>query len=652
MKVKNLLLLLVLILASLAGRGSKTHAAQPQRLEPVDRPTRYLYLGRELDEPRSQFEVEWLRRRAQAQEGRARQYKVVHDFKFADRLPESGITFQHSVVDDATKSYKAIHYDHGSGVAVADVDGDGLYDIYFVNQLGCNELWRNLGGGRFENITEPAGVGLCGQISVGGSFADVDNDGNQDLFVTTVRHGNHLFHNLGNGKFSDVSEQAGLNYLGHSSGAVFFDYDRDGLLDLFLCNIGHYTTDQKGRGGYYVGMGDGFSGHLHPDRTEPCIFYKNLGNNRFQNVTEAVGLTKCGWSGDASFADLNGDGFLDLYVLNMQGNDHYYENVKGEYFVDKTDPNFPKTPWGSMGIKFFDFNNDGLTDLFLTDMHSDMSDDISYDNYPEERIKSIMKWPHSFTVGDEKSIFGNAFYKNQGDGKFVEVSDRIGVENYWPWGVSVDDLNADGFQDIFIASGMSYNFRYGINSLLLNNFGQSFLDSEFVLGVEPRKGERTVIPWFDVDCSGADAKHPDCKGHDGKFTVLSSLSSRSSVIFDLDNDGDLDIVTNDFNTPPQILVNELAQRRKVSYLKVNLVGSRSNRNGLGAQVTVSAGNLKITKTQDGKSGYLSQSALPLYFGLGDEVQVNSIEVLWPSGHKQKVSHSELNATAVIVEDAN
>ena len=178
------------------------------------------------------------------------------------------------------------------------------------------------------------------------------------------------------------------------------------------------------------------------------------------------------------------------------------------------------------------------------------------------------------------------------------------------------------------------------------------MDSEFVLGVEPRKGERTVIPWFDVDCSGADAKHPDCKGHVGKFTVLSSLSSRSSVIFDLDNDGDLDIVTNDFNTPPQILVNELAQRRKVSYLKVNLVGSRSNRNGLGAQVTVSAGSLKITKTQDGKSGYLSQSALPLYFGLGDAVQVNSIEVLWPSGHKQKVSHSELNATAVIVEDAN
>jgi len=651
MKGKQLFLVLVFIVSSLAGRGGKPNTA-PQRLQPANPSTRYLYLSRELDGPGSRFEVEWLRRRKQAQEGRARQYKIVHDFKFADRLLESGITFQNSVVDDATKSYKAIHYDHGNGLAVADVDGDGLYDIYFVNQLGCNELWRNLGAGRFESITERAGVGLCGQVSVGASFADVDNDGKQDLFVTTVRHGNHLFHNLGNGNFRDATEQAGLNYSGHSSGAVFFDYNRDGLLDLFLCNVGHYTTDQKGRGGYYVGMGDGFSGHLHPDRTEPCILYKNLGNNRFQSVTEAVGLSKCGWSGDASFADLNSDGFPDLYILNMQGNDHYYENVQGEKFVDRTDSFFPKTPWGSMGIKFFDFNNDGLTDLFLTDMHSDMSDDITHDNYPEERIKSIMIWEKSFTVGYEKSIFGNAFYKNLGDGKFVEISDQIGVENYWPWGVSVDDLNADGFQDIFISSGMSYNFRYGINSLLLNNFGQSFLDSEFVLGVEPRRDEKTVTPWFEVDCSGADAKHPDCKGRERKFTVLSSLSSRSSVIFDLDNDGDLDIVTNDFNTLPQVFISDLAQRRKVSFLKVNLVGSKSNRNGLGAQVTVFAGNLKITKTQDGKSGYLSQSILPLYFGLGDAMQVNSIEVLWPSGHKQTVSHTELNATALIVEDTD
>lgn len=649
MKLKTGFLIVILSFWLLARPTDKQDTAQTQHLETSDQATRYLYLGEELNEPKSQFEIDWLQRRKLAQEDQLRESKVFHDFKFVDKLPESGITFKHSIVDDSGRLYKSVHYDHGSGVAVADVDGDGLYDIYFVNQLGCNELWRNLGNGRFENITERAGVGLCGQISVGASFADIDNDGNEDLFVTTVRHGNHLFKNLGNGRFKDITEQAGLKYSGHSSGAVFFDYNRDGLLDLFLCNIGRYTTDEKGRGGYYIGLPDAFAGHLHPDRTEPCILYKNLGGDQFEDVTKAVGLGDCGWSGDASFADLNHDGFPGLYILNMQGNNHYYENVRGQYFVDKTDQYFPKTPWGAMGIKFFDFNNDGLPDLFITDMHSDMSDSIGYDDYEREKLKSIMKWDRSFVKGWEKSIWGNAFYKNLGDGKFAEISDQIGVETYWPWGVSVDDLNADGYQDIFITSGMSYPYRYGINSLLLNNFGQSFLNSEFVLGIEPRRGEKTLEPWFEVDCSGADKENDECKGRTGKFTVLGSLSSRSSVIFDLNNDGALDIVTNEFNSVPQILVSDLAQRRTISYLKVVLVGTKSNRDGLGAQVVVSAGDLRISKWQDGKSGYLSQSVLPLYFGLGDAKHVDTIQVQWPSGYNQTVSNPKLNTTIKVVE---
>ncbi len=615
-----------------------------------DHPTRYLYLDQELTAPKSQAEIDWLLRRKTDQLNHAADYKPFHDFKFVDRLSESGITFKNSVTDDAKKNYKADHYDHGNGIAVADVDGDGLYDIYFVNQDGCNELWRNLGGGRFENITEKAGVSLCNQISVTASFADVDNDGKPDLFVTTVRHGNHLFHNLGGGKFADITEQAGLSYTGHSSGATFFDYNRDGLVDLFLSNVGRYTSDDKGRDGYYIGLPDAFGGQLHPDRNEPCKLYKNLGNNKFEDVTKSSGITNCGWNGDATFVDLDDSGYPDLYVLNMQGNNHFYVNEHGDHFVDKTDQYFPKTPWGAMGVKFFDSSNDGLMDLFVTDMHSDMSYDLGYDEWDQEKSKSTMMWADSFMVGHEKSIFGNAFYKNIGNGKFEEISDKIGVEDYWPWGVSVDDLNADGYQDMFITAGMSYHFRYGINSLLLNDGGKKFLDSEFVLGVEPRPGEQTVTPWFDVDCSGVDVIHRDCKGHTGKFTVLSSVSTRSSVIFDVDNDGALDIVTNEFNGKPQFLVSDLAHKKSLSYLKVKLVGTKSNREGLGAKVVVTAGNLKLTRVLDGKSGYLSQSDLPLYFGLADAKQINSIQVLWPSGTKQTVPHAVPNGVLEIVED--
>ena len=588
-----------------------------------------------------------LAERKKAQLAAVDQFKVFYDFHFTDRVKESGITFVHRIVDDAGKTYKAVHYDHGNGIVAADVDGDGLPDIYFLNQIGGNELWKNLGNGRFRNITKEAGVALADRISVAASFADIDNDGDEDLFVTTVRGGNVLFENDGHGHFKDISKEAGVDYVGHSSGAVFFDYDNDGLLDLFVCNVGRYTSDEKGRGGAYVGLPDAFSGHLHPDRSEASILYKNMGHNRFKDVSAQV-LQHTAWTGDASFADLNGDGFPDLYVLNMQGDNHYYENVKGEKFVEKTDQFFPKTPWGAMGIKFFDYDNDGRPDLLLTDMHSDMSEEIGPDR---EKLKSRMQWPDAFLQGGANNIFGNALFHNLGGGKFEEVSDRMGVENCWPWGPSVGDLNADGWDDIFIASSMNFPFRYGINSLLLNNRGEKFLNSEFLLGVEPRRGGRTHTPWFDLDCSTEkDAARQPCRGKTGKITVMATLGSRSALIMDIDGDGDLDIVTNEFNAAPQVLVSDLAQKKKIHYLKVRLAGTVSNRDGLGATVRVRAGGRLFTKWNDGKSGYLSQSALPLYFGLGDATAIEGIEVDWPSGRKQVVSGGwRMNSTLRITE---
>jgi hypothetical protein len=591
--------------------------------------------------------------RKQAQMETVKQFKVFYQFQFTDKVRESGITFVNHAVEDAGRHYKPVHYDHGTGIAVADVDGDGLYDIYFVNQVGGNELWKNLGGGKFKNITEEAGVGLPGRISVAAAFADIDNSGRQDLFVTTVRGGNALFENDGHGHFKDISKEAGVDLVAHSSGAFFFDYDNDGLLDLFVCNVGQYTNDEKGANGQYVGLHDAFAGHLHPERFEYPVLYKNMGHHKFKDVTAEVGLHPVGWCGDASFADLNGDGYPGLFILNMQGHGHYYENEGGRKFVDKTQQYFPRTPWGSMGIKFFDYDNDGKMDLLITDMHSDMFEDIGPDR---EKLKARPERipPEQFLGGPPDTfIFGNALYHNLGGGKFEEVSDRMGVENYWPWGVSVGDLNADGWDDIFISSGMSFPFRYGINSLLLNNRGEKFLDSEFLLGVEPRRDGRTHTPWFDVDCSdptlGGLGKNV-CEGQTGKIMVNAALSSRSSVIFDLDNDGDLDIVTNDFNSEPQVLISDLAQRKEIHWLKVVLEGTASNRNGLGATVRVHVGNRVLTKYNDGKSGYLSQSVLPLYFGLGDSKTIDRVEVNWPSGRKQMLTKDlHVNRTLEITE---
>ena len=600
-----------------------------------------------------------LDRRHQLQTETARPMKAFHAFQFTDARAASQITFEHRSVDDAGRTYKAAHYDHGNGLAVADVDGDGLLDLYFTTQLGLNQLWRNLGQGKFEDVTGSAGVGLPDQIAVTASFADIDNDGDPDLFVTTVRHGNHLFENLGHGQFRDVTKDAGLEYAGHSSAAVFFDFDNDGLLDLLVVNVGNYTTDEQGPGGYYLARPDAFYGHLYPERTEFSLLYRNLDGHRFKNVSKEMRFHDGSWSGDATVADLNQDGFPDLYVVNMQGDDHYYENQRGQGFIDRTAVYFPKTPWGAMGLKFFDFNQDGLMDLFLTDMHSDMTKDhteqalafqLATEKAKSEAFCSI-QWTEAYLQGSSNNIFGNAFLQNMGAGRFVEVSDRLNVETYWPWGFSVGDLNADGYDDIFVTGGMGYPFRYGINSLLLNDSGKRFYDSEFILGIEPRAGRRIQKVWFTLDCDGADQQNPLCQGRSGKQTVMGTLSSRSSAIFDLDGDGDLDIVTNDFNDRPQVLLSNLSEKKTIHFLKVRLVGQHSNRDGLSATVKVRLGDQVLTQYHDGKSGYLAQSSMPLYFGLGDAAQVDSVEVSWPSGQKQSVrSPIPMNALLQITED--
>lgn len=415
----------------------------------------------ELPFPKVDIGLQALAAREQAQRDTIQQFKVFHDFQFTDKLQESGITFVHRAVPEATTNYMKVHYDHGTGIAVADVDGDGLYDIYFVNQVGGNELWRNLGNGKFQNITEQAGVALKGRISVGASFADVNNTGRPDLFVTTVMDGNVLFRNDGNGHFTDITQESGLGLKSHSSGALFFDYDRDGLLDLLVCNVGVYTSDERGPAGEFIGLPDAFTGHLHPERFEHPVLYKNLGNYHFKDVTEEVGLNPLSWSGDVDVTDLNGDDWPDIYLPNMQGANHYFENRMGRDFIDRTAEYFPKPPWGAMGVKFFDFDNDGRMDLYVTDMHSDM---MQAQDPAHEQEKITNHFQSDMLGGPETDfVFGNAFYHNLGDGKFEEISDKIGAETYWPWGISVGDVNADGWEDVFITAGMNFPFRYGIN---------------------------------------------------------------------------------------------------------------------------------------------------------------------------------------------
>jgi hypothetical protein len=575
---------------------------------------------------------EVLAKRSEAQKNTLDRFEVFHGFTFADRAKESGITFTEKVIPE----YFVAQYDHGTGMAVADVDGDGLLDVYFVSQLGGNELWKNIGGGKFTDITAKAGVDMRETVNTGAAFADFNNDGAEDLLVTTYSEQVRLFANNGHGVFRDVTVSAGLGEVrGNPAGVTFFDYDNDGYLDIFLPQVGKFTGEKKSSTGYFYPIDGAFSIYEKEELAQSPYLFQNRGNGTFRDVTKETGLsdTHIKWTGDASFADVNGDGFPDLYIVSMFGNDYYLENQKGKRFVDKTKSVFGRTPWGSMGLKFFDYNNDGLMDLYVVDMHSDMWYD---QEVAQEKRKSI---PTNEAPGYVQGayVLGNALYENLGNGTFRETSDSLGLETFWPWGVSVGDVNADGYQDAFVTAGMGIPFRYGINSLLLNNKGETFLDSEFILGVEPRKGGEYSVDWPVDYCVVPVPEGSFCKQATKDREIRGVLSSRSSVVFDIDDDGDLDIVTNEYHAGPQVLVSNLSAVAGIHFLKIILEGTQSNRDGLGARVTVYAGGSEYSQYNDGKSGYFSQSSVPLYFGLGNAVSADKIVVRWPSGVHQTVT---------------
>jgi hypothetical protein len=372
--------------------------------------------------------------------------------------------------------------------------------------------------------------------------------------------------------------------------------------------------------------------------------YRNLGGLRFEDVTESTGAISEAWSGDAIPFDANEDGWTDLFILNMQGHDQYLENEGGTRFVDKSAERFPNTSWGAMGATVLDFDNDGHQDLYVTDMHSDMSEDVAPDR---DDLKARMTWGEDITRSGGRSIWGNAFFRNFGEGRFDEMSDAFGLENMWPWGVSAADLNADGYEDLFVTTSMNFGFRYHPNTVLLNDGADRFIRTEFVLGFEPRRDGLAYKPWYSVDCDER-PDHMMCAGtgRTGRVDTWEPLGSRASVIFDIEGDGDLDVVTNDWNSEPQVFVSDLSTKSGLSWVTVELEGSTVNRDGLGAVVTVVSGDLTQTRLNDGQTGYLSQGSIPQYFGLGDRQSVDRVTVQWPGGGEQVLDGPIASGTAI------
>jgi len=579
----------------------------------------------------------------------------VQPVAFKDIAAEAGINFRMGFLPaEQGDTFKINLYDHGCGIAIGDINGDGHDDAYFLNQLGPNALFQNTGDGTFVEVTEEAGVALADRISVGATFSDYDNDGDQDLYVTSTRGGNTLFRNRGNGAFEDVTKQAGVTFVGHSQTAAFFDFDRDGYLDLLVANTSNWTSDAYDEDSRYF-VGKGLVGGLDEvvgSRIEPNILFRNNHDGTFSNVTEGSGLAGRGWASDLAILDYDEDGLPDIFITSMFGPDQLYRNLGGGRFEDVTSTVLGRTSFGAIGCRIFDFDSNGTLDLLVVDMHSDMWMGLDYNHVSlqtarkhqadkfkyfygpdtesnaelmtlEQDLESVLDFQH------KDVLFGNVLFRNLGRGKFQEATDEAGLETFWPWGVATGDFNNDQHEDVFIAAGMGYPFYYWPNSLMMNQGNGTFLDQAQSCGIEPPR----------------DGIYLEDRIQD-RYAVR---SSRCAATADFDNDGRIDILTNNFNHEPYYFRNEFPTQ---NFLALRLTGTASNRDAIGAVVTVSAGNRRQIRLLQGASGYLSQSSKTLHFGLGSAARVDAVEILWPSGRRQSLSELAINQILEVTEPSD
>ena len=511
---------------------------------------------------------------------------------FADITASSGIAFKHSYGDH--------HLDNivegtGAGVCFFDYNSDGLMDLYFVTgvwtgNLSSNEgrdlrgklsnrLYRNNGNGTFTDVTEKAGVGGNGAFSSGCSAADYDNDGHTDLYVLNYGR-NILYHNNGDGTFTDVSAKSGLDDPRWSLSATWFDYNNDGLLDVFVAN--YLVYDEGKFRDFYAPAG--YPGPLSYN-PQPNALYRNNGDGTFTDVSKETGVFKEGRAMSATVADFRNSGLLDIFVANDAMENFYFENTgKGTFTENALDHGVAYGENGqgvsSMGPVVGDFNRDGLLDLFIPNL-----------NYCILFMHRLSNGRHSFV--DRTAATG--------------LSQALG--QYAGWGAISFDYDNDGWLDLFTAHGDAHHEYVQENSLMRN------------------KGDGTF-----EDVSERSGRH-----FKDKFV------GRGAAWADIDNDGDIDLVVANLNDRPVLLHNDGGNHvNRWLTVDARLKFPTGSREAIGARITVTTGSLKQVEDLVPVRGYMSQNDPRLHFGLGKAEFADSVEIRWPDGTTEKLEHVKSN----------
>jgi hypothetical protein len=535
------------------------------------------------------------------------------EVRFSDITQTVKIDFKH---ESSATSNKYLIETMGGGVALLDYDNDGRLDIFFTNGAKIddpmpddkqpdksdrkywNRLYHQNSDGTFTDVTEKAGLSGMPQnhYDMGIAVGDYDNDGFEDIYVTGFG-GNTLYHNNGNGTFTDVTKSAGVAGGAWSASAGFFDYDNDGKLDLFVTRYVNWTFKTN----RYCGEKQpGYRAYCHPDNYDGItnILYHNNGDGTFTDVSEKAGIANPKGKGlGVSFADYDGDGFTDIFVANDSVQCFLYHNNGNGTFTETgllagVGFNEDGKTFAGMGTDFSDYDNDGRPDIVVTD--------LSNERY--------------------------MLFRNNGDGTFRDVTNQSGLGaatlSFAGWSTRFFDYDNDGWKDLFVAQShvmdtiekTSPNLRYLQPPLLLRNESGRF--------VRVAPGDAFQIPW----------------------------AGRGAAFGDIDNDGDIDIVVSNAGQKAYVLGNDGGNRG--NWIRIETVGKKSNRDGIGSRVkVVGASGLTQYFTINTAVGYLSASDKRLLAGLGADSMSKLVEIQWPSGIVQKFENVKAGQTLKAIEPA-
>ncbi|QTE23682.1 VCBS repeat-containing protein [Polaribacter cellanae] len=556
----------------------------------------------------------------------------------------SKINFTNRITEVPQLNYFNFPYMYnGGGVAVGDVNNDGLQDIYFVANMTDNALYLNKGDFKFEDITAKSNLSGKDNLrwSNGVTMADVNNDGWLDIYICASgpfkTRRNLLYINNHDLTFTEKAKEFGLDDNGYSTQSVFFDYDRDGDLDMYLCS--YAPTALEATNAYYAEK------QQNPSEEERDKLYKNNGNNYFTDVTEVAGLKNFGLSLNISTSDFNNDGWYDIYVSNdFNSPDFYYINNGDGTFTDKLASAMNHTANFGMGTDAADINNDGFIDLLQLDM--------SNDNNKERKTNMSAMSPELFQeavdMGLHHQYMKNNLQLNNGNGTFSDIADLASLSNTnWSWSVLMCDLNNNGWKDIFISNGM----RRKVNDNDFNNLDRK-LQEEGKINDKNRYLLIKEMPVVAHDnyafVNKGDLTFKTIKGNWG----LSHVGFSQGIAYvDLDNDGDLDMVMNNLDDVAGVYKNNAIDSFPNNhYLRLKLKGTLDNHFAIGAKVNVKIGESYQSQELIPTRGYLSSVEPMLHFGLGNNKKVDTLEVTWPNGNKQFLYNVKGNRTLEIVQE--